>query len=372
MALRSRLFRGDPKLEAAAVSPHGHIVPGAVGEHVAKIQHALIRLDGATVALDEQVTRSYGPSTAGAVLRYKQKRDIINRSYQTQADNIVGVMTMASLDKEMSEREGTAKRVPLLAQTSNGTCVRIRPSNPKTPPTPSPVLPNPYVVQSMTPLIPTVRLAIQAAEFRLMVADRHVTNHKQTLPTGPFNEAARESLLLLDTVFDFLKFDNPRPAFDNFRMVYRNMIVALNRSSPTIAPTLFVGNVFNEMEQTSSAYTGHGGAFVGPDEVLEGLDVPANRIYLCSNLANAPYPEGWLMSTIHELAHFVSASEVSIGDSHLNGSFFLPRTAANFRARNPTFNPCLKHINQNQKIRTADCYAAFAFLAARTKLGLVL
>src|SRR5262249_23232676 len=35
------------------------------------------------------------------VLAYKQKRNIVNRSYQTQADNIVGKMTMAALDLEM-------------------------------------------------------------------------------------------------------------------------------------------------------------------------------------------------------------------------------------------------------------------------------
>jgi hypothetical protein len=101
MVLQSQLFRGDPKLEAAAVSDPAHIVPGATGDHVRKIQLALIRLDGATIAPDGV----YGPATAAAVLAYKQKRNIINRSYQTKADNIVGKMTMAALDKEMLEAE---------------------------------------------------------------------------------------------------------------------------------------------------------------------------------------------------------------------------------------------------------------------------
>lgn len=99
MALQSELFRGDPKLEAAAVSDPAHIVPGAAGDHVRKIQMALIRLDGATVAADGL----YGPETAAAVLAYKQKRKIVNRSYQTTADNIVGKMTIAELDKELSD-----------------------------------------------------------------------------------------------------------------------------------------------------------------------------------------------------------------------------------------------------------------------------
>lgn len=101
MALQSKLFRGDPKLEAAAVSNPGHIVPGASGDHVAKLQYALLMLGDAGIDPEEQEAKRYGPSTANAVLSYKNKRNIINRSYQTQADNIVGIMTMASLDKEM-------------------------------------------------------------------------------------------------------------------------------------------------------------------------------------------------------------------------------------------------------------------------------
>jgi peptidoglycan hydrolase-like protein with peptidoglycan-binding domain len=101
MALRSKLFRGDPKLEAAALSDPAHILPGSAGPHVGKIQQALIKLDGATIAVDS----IYGPATAAAVLAYKQKRNIINTARQTNADNIVGKMTMASLDAEMLASE---------------------------------------------------------------------------------------------------------------------------------------------------------------------------------------------------------------------------------------------------------------------------
>jgi hypothetical protein len=38
MALQSKLFRGDAKLEAALVSDSAHIVQGAIGSHVGKIQ----------------------------------------------------------------------------------------------------------------------------------------------------------------------------------------------------------------------------------------------------------------------------------------------------------------------------------------------
>ena len=109
MGLQSRLFRGDPKLEAAAVSDPAHIAFGASGPHVSKIQTALILLDGAVVDADEMRRTFYGDSTAGAVLAYKRKRDIVNRSYQTQPDNIVGKMTMASFDDEMQKREALSR-----------------------------------------------------------------------------------------------------------------------------------------------------------------------------------------------------------------------------------------------------------------------
>jgi peptidoglycan hydrolase-like protein with peptidoglycan-binding domain len=100
MPLQSRLFRGDAKLEAAAVSDPAHIMPGTSGDHVRKIQLALNRLDGADLDPDGR----YGQATADAVLAYKRKRNIVNRSYQTQADNIVGKMTIAALDRELVQK----------------------------------------------------------------------------------------------------------------------------------------------------------------------------------------------------------------------------------------------------------------------------
>jgi peptidoglycan hydrolase-like protein with peptidoglycan-binding domain len=105
MTLQSQSFSGDPKLEAAAVSDPSHILTGAEGDHVSKIQRALMQLDGAVINPGELGAAQYGPSTADAVLAFKQKRNIINHSYQTQADNIVGKMTMVSLDKEILAKE---------------------------------------------------------------------------------------------------------------------------------------------------------------------------------------------------------------------------------------------------------------------------
>jgi hypothetical protein len=80
---------------------------GAVGGYVHKIQVALTVLDGLEIDSAEILSNRYGSSTAAAVLKFKQKRNIINRSYQSQADNIVGKMTIATLDREMVQLERT-------------------------------------------------------------------------------------------------------------------------------------------------------------------------------------------------------------------------------------------------------------------------
>lgn len=105
MSLQSQLLKGDPKLEACLVQDSAHVTNGTVGDHVSKIQSALIAIEGSTIDPGELISTKYGPSTAAAVLAFKKKRNIINRSYQTQADDIVGKMTIAALDKEMFERE---------------------------------------------------------------------------------------------------------------------------------------------------------------------------------------------------------------------------------------------------------------------------
>jgi hypothetical protein len=103
MALKSRYFAGDAKLEAAAVSDPAHVAQGAQGLHVGKIQYALIAVDKASIAADELGAMIYGSSTAAAVLAFKTKRKIINFAYQTKADSIVGKMTVAALDAEVAK-----------------------------------------------------------------------------------------------------------------------------------------------------------------------------------------------------------------------------------------------------------------------------
>jgi hypothetical protein len=112
MPLKSRAFKDNPRLEACLVQDSAHLTPGVQGDFVAKVQAALFYLDGLRIAEEELASRKYGPSTAAAVLAYKTKRQIINRAYQRQPDNIVGKMTIKSLDDELSLAENSPDLQP--------------------------------------------------------------------------------------------------------------------------------------------------------------------------------------------------------------------------------------------------------------------
>jgi hypothetical protein len=110
--LQSDLFKGDLKLEACAVDNSAHIQmkKNFVGEHVGKIQTALLRIDPSLkISAGELNTKTYGQTTADAVQAYKRARSIINFTYQDSADNIVGIMTILRLDKEL--KDGQSKLV---------------------------------------------------------------------------------------------------------------------------------------------------------------------------------------------------------------------------------------------------------------------
>jgi peptidoglycan hydrolase-like protein with peptidoglycan-binding domain len=99
------LFRGFPALDACLVDDQAHVKLGARGEHVRRIQRALVMMGDKTIPTTEYAAGLYGPLTAAAVLSYKQRRSIINRSYQTQPDDIVGKMTIAALDLDVLARQ---------------------------------------------------------------------------------------------------------------------------------------------------------------------------------------------------------------------------------------------------------------------------
>lgn len=104
-ALKSRLFASDDKLQACAVSDPAHLVLGTHGDHVSKVHTALLILDEAHVASAELKAKLYGPTTEKAVLAYKTKRQIINKTYQSKPDAIVGKMTIARMDSELCQVE---------------------------------------------------------------------------------------------------------------------------------------------------------------------------------------------------------------------------------------------------------------------------
>lgn len=121
MRLQSRLLKGDPELEACLHHHDAHVLIGAVGEHVSKIQAALYLASGLRIDANELAHSRYGPSTAKAVLEFKRARRIINWAYQNTEDDIVGKMTIAALDMEAYRKERALHRPisspPRLADT---------------------------------------------------------------------------------------------------------------------------------------------------------------------------------------------------------------------------------------------------------------
>lgn len=105
MPLVSRWFRGNARLQTCLVSDPAHVVTGDSGDHVTLIQEALQVLERTEISREELTGRTYGRSTAAAVLDFKKKRSIVNRAYQTAPDNIVGKMTIQALDGEIAARE---------------------------------------------------------------------------------------------------------------------------------------------------------------------------------------------------------------------------------------------------------------------------
>ncbi len=101
MPLKSKLFFGDAKLDACLKSDPAHIVPGSQGQHVEKIQKALVTLGSGIISKDEITSQYYGASTINCVLKFKGPPRNILQWWQRTPDNIVGKRTIAKLDEEM-------------------------------------------------------------------------------------------------------------------------------------------------------------------------------------------------------------------------------------------------------------------------------
>jgi len=97
---------------------------GDKGNFVKLIQQALVATDNAAIEDAETGGGYYGRSTAAAVLGYKTKRQIINRTYQNKPDDIVGRMTIKRLDDDMVEIESRDATKFFIAPLRNA-CGRI-------------------------------------------------------------------------------------------------------------------------------------------------------------------------------------------------------------------------------------------------------
>lgn len=101
MPLTSKLFRDNQELQNCLVSDAHHVLPGAQGEHVGKIQQALITLGAGVINPDEISDMNYGTTTARTVLTFKGPPRNILGPGQTTPDNILGKRTIAALDQEL-------------------------------------------------------------------------------------------------------------------------------------------------------------------------------------------------------------------------------------------------------------------------------
>lgn len=123
MQLSSNLFtkpRRNTRLDKCLVDDVAHITlkqPRERGEHVTRIQLALLAIVRNARLGNEVARGEYGPATAAAVLQFKRERNILNTALrQTVPDDIVGKKTIAALDAEMLRKQlppGRAQRVRL-------------------------------------------------------------------------------------------------------------------------------------------------------------------------------------------------------------------------------------------------------------------
>lgn len=119
--LSSQLFTNPPndRLERCAKNNSDHIASGSTGDHVKCIQIALNQLSKVFLKIDG----IYGPRTAAAVVAFKEAQaPPLRQTWQSVADNIVGIGTVKALDKQMRDLESapSPKFSRLVSPTRNG------------------------------------------------------------------------------------------------------------------------------------------------------------------------------------------------------------------------------------------------------------
>ena len=113
-------FKDDRALEDCATIPRKHLEVGShPGRHILKVQLAIERLrpNGPMIDPAEKRDMRYGSTTAKAVLNYKATHvpPIINKTYQSTPDEIVGQGTIKAMDADLAgtplpTREAVADR----------------------------------------------------------------------------------------------------------------------------------------------------------------------------------------------------------------------------------------------------------------------
>jgi hypothetical protein len=135
MPVQSNLFTSDlnarDRLNKALESDPDHIVPGAVGDHVAKIQTALSLLGTVAINSNEVDQKLYGPTTANAVEAFKAscKPPLLN--FKNSLDNITGKKTTRELDRQMQEFEKNNPSPPAPASPAGTADVQVGPLGPR-------------------------------------------------------------------------------------------------------------------------------------------------------------------------------------------------------------------------------------------------
>src|SRR5215469_89064 len=273
MGLKSRIFKGDPVFEACLVRDNAHITPGAVGKHVGKIQTALFRLDNLDVSNDERKHRRYGPSTVKAVLAYKEnkKRKIINTSYESHVDPIVGKMTIDWLDREMFEWE------------NNPEDVRKRPE-----------------IRKVYATLPDALNLVRSARARLFAVRGSFTSSSPL----PFFQGERK---VVEWNWKVSRAANPVAHIDRILGVYDRMNETLFMASrPGNRFQLFLPSSGYPGEPGDPAYTTLGGYYYGMDEIEPLSDEYERAIYITPEFTNKVFAASIL---IHELAHYCGGKE---------------------------------------------------------------
>ena len=106
-ALEHPLFKDDGRLQNCLRFDKDHVQFGDIGDFVFKIQLALITIDHLSIDPEELKKKAFLTTTRNAVKKYKEKRKVINFSYERAVDAIVGKMTIEQLDNDLLGRART-------------------------------------------------------------------------------------------------------------------------------------------------------------------------------------------------------------------------------------------------------------------------